>query len=52
MPLRRVTVSSSDVAALASARAVVVVNLRARPTFVAVAGRRAVLAPYEVRRFP
>jgi hypothetical protein len=28
------------------------VNLRARPTLVTVAGRRAVLAPYEVRRFP
>jgi hypothetical protein len=54
-PLSRVTVSSPDVAALASSRAVVVANLRARRTLVSVTGRRAVLAPYEiwtVRRSP
>jgi hypothetical protein len=47
-PLRPVTVSSPDVAALASSRAVVVLNLRARRTLVTAAGRRAVLPPYGI----
>jgi hypothetical protein len=47
-PLRRVTASSPDVAALASSRGVVVANLRARRIVVTAAGRRGVIAPYGI----